>query len=212
MSYASVTSHNAPADQPHPDPALLNTSKSTASGIADDTAKVGIVSPNFKQNPATTTSTYKPPRYGEEESDSSPHHRTKKDNKAKAKNFARGAEKEVVHWSAVAKELILRPPVAGGLIGVGKHSSQLSNGRLQINAPLVNLGLIGYTGYKIYSEPHLRHDHMFVTSTIAGTAVIIGLEGYGAQTFAPVREEEDVLIQYVRQNPKTTRSLFAICK
>jgi hypothetical protein len=53
---------------------------------------------------------------------------------------------------------------------------------------------------------------VFVTSTIAGTAVILGLEGYGAQTFAPVREEEDVLIQYVRQNPKTTRTLFAICK
>ena len=53
---------------------------------------------------------------------------------------------------------------------------------------------------------------MFVTSTIAGTAVVLGLEGYGAQTFAPVREEEDVLVQYVRQNPKTTRTLFAICK
>lgn len=76
----------------------------------------------------------------------------------------------------------------------------------------VNLGLAGYTGYKFYSEPHLRHDHMFVTSTIAGSAVILGLEGYGAQTFAPVREEEDVLIQYVRQNPKSTRTLFAICK
>jgi len=53
---------------------------------------------------------------------------------------------------------------------------------------------------------------MFVTSTIAGTAVVLGLEGYGAQTFAPVREEEDVLIQYVRQNPKSTRTLFAICE
>lgn len=77
---------------------------------------------------------------------------------------------------------------------------------------VANLGLFGYTGYKFYSEPHLRHDHMFVTSTIAGAAVVLGLEGYGAQTFAPVREEEDVLIQYVRQNPNSTRTLFAICK
>lgn len=77
------------------------------------------MAPDFKQNPATTTSTYKPPRY-EEDSDSSPHHRTKKDNKAKAKKLARGAEKEAIHWSAVAKELVLRPPVAGGLVGVGK--------------------------------------------------------------------------------------------
>lgn len=192
MSYASVTSHNVTADQPLPDPALLNTTKPTASGVADDTAKVGLVSPNFKENPATTTSTYKPPRYNEEESDSSPHHRAKKDNKAKAKKAAHDTKKEAIHWSVVAKELVLRPPIAGGLVGV------------------VNLGLIGYTGYKFYNEPHLRHDHMFVTSTIAGTAVVLGLEGYGAQTFAPVREEEDVLVQYVRQNPKTTRTLFAI--
>lgn len=127
MSYASVTSHNASADQPLPDQALLNTSKPTASRVADDTAKVGIVSADFKQNPATTTSTHRPPRYGEEESDSSPHHRTKKDNtkkdtKAKGKKLARDVEKEAIHWSAVAKELLLRPPVAGGLIGVGKSS------------------------------------------------------------------------------------------
>lgn len=122
MSYATVTSQNVPADQPTPDPALLNTVKPTASGIADDTAKVGVVSPKFKENPATTTSTFKPPRYDEEESDSSPHRRTAK-NKAKAKRLARDTEKEFVHWSAVAKELVLRPPVAGGLVGVGEFFS-----------------------------------------------------------------------------------------
>jgi len=118
MSYASITSRNAPADQPLPDPALLNTTKSTASGVADDTTKVGVVSPNFKQNPATTTSTHQSPRYDDDEPDSSPHRRTAK-NKAKAEKLARDAEKEAIHWSTVAKELVLRPPVAGGLIGVG---------------------------------------------------------------------------------------------
>jgi len=210
MSYASATSHNLPADQPHPDPALLNTTKSTASGVADDTAKVGVVSPKFKENPATTTSTFQPPRY-DEESDPAPHRRTAK-NKAKAKNLARDAEKEAIHWSAVVKELVLRPPVAGGLVGVGEFSSQLSDGTFANSTFSVNLGLIGLTGYKLYSEPHLRHDHTFVTSTIAGAAVVLGLEGYGAQTFAPVKEEEDVLIQYVRHNPKSTRTLFAIRK
>ena len=211
MSYASATSRNLPADQPNPDPALLNTTKSTASGVADDTAKVGVVSPGFKENPATTTSTFQPPRYDEEESDPAPHRRTAK-NKAKAKNIAREAEKEAIHWSAVAKELVLRPPVAGGLVGVGTCSSQLSDGTFANGTSSVNLGLIGFTGYKFYNEPHLRHDHTFVTSTIAGAAVILGLEGYGAQTFAPVRTEEDVLVQYVRQNPKSTRTLFAISK
>ena len=126
MSFASVTARNAPADQPLPDPALLNTTQSTASGVADDTAKVGVVSPNFKQNPATTTSTYQPPRYDEGESDS-PHRRAPK-TKAKAKKLARDAEKEAIHWSAVAKELVLRPPVAGGLIGVGKFFSRPPDG------------------------------------------------------------------------------------
>ena len=210
MSYATVTSRNAPADQPLPDPALLNTTKPTASGVADDTAKVGVVSSNFKENPATTTSTYQPPRYDDEESDSRPQHRTTK-NKAKVKRVAREAEKEAIHWSAVAKEVVLRPPVAGGLVGVGRFFS-CSRWNTANATFLVNLGLIGYTGYKFYSEPHLRHDHKFVTSTIAGVAVILGLEGYGAQTFAPVREEEDVLVQYVRQNPKSTRTLFAICE
>jgi len=191
MSYASVTSRNAPADQPLPDPALLNTSKPTASGVADDTTKVGVVSPDFKENPATTFSINKP-RFEEEESDSSPPLRRTGKSKPKAKKLARDAEQEAVHWSAVAKELVLRPPVAGGLVGV------------------VNLGLIGYTGYKFYSEPHLRHDHRFVTSTIAGSMILLGLEGYGAQTFAPVREEEDVLVQYVRQNPKSTRTLLSV--
>lgn len=127
MSYAAATSRNTSADQPLPDPALLNTTKPTASGIADDTVKVGVVSPNFKQNPATTTSTYQPPRYDEEESDSPPHHRAAK-NKAKAKKVARDAEKEAIHWSVVAKELVLRPPVAGGLVGVGKFSPSLQTG------------------------------------------------------------------------------------
>ena len=121
MSYASATSRNLPADQPIPDPALLNTTKSTASGVADDTTKVGVVSPNFKENPATTTSTFQPLRFDEEESDSSPHRRTAK-TKAKGRKLARDAEKEAIHWSAVAKELVLRPPVAGGLVGVGEFS------------------------------------------------------------------------------------------
>ena len=212
MSYASATSRNVPADQPIPDPALLNTTKSTASGVADDTAKVGIVSPNFKENPATTTSTYQPPQYDEEESDPSPHRRNAAKNKAKAKRVARDAEKEAIHWSAVLKEIVLRPPVAGGLVGVGEFLPLPPDGTLANSTPLVNLGLAGYAGYKFYSEPHLRHDHTFVTSTIASTAVILGLEGYGAQTFAPVRAEEDVLIQYVRQNPKSTRALFGVCE
>jgi hypothetical protein len=47
-------------------------------------------------------------------------------NKAKAKKLARDAEKEAIHWSAVIKELALRPPVAGGLVGVGKFFLQPS--------------------------------------------------------------------------------------
>ena len=81
MSYADVTAHNAPPpsmqvclhtlnsilnsklkntsfffSQPKPDPALLNTEQPKSGIVADDTAKVNIVSPDFKRDPTTVTS------------------------------------------------------------------------------------------------------------------------------------------------------------
>lgn len=104
MSYAAVTAHNAPplGDQPHPDPALLNTTPPQHPPIADDTAKVNIVAPDFKEHPRT---------YFVE----TVHEETGEDYPEK-KPTPRARESNVVD---IVKQYLIRPGVAGGLIGLG---------------------------------------------------------------------------------------------
>lgn len=54
MSYADVTARNsAPlSEQPHPDPALLNTTQPSPSSVVDETKKINILSPNLKTYPS----------------------------------------------------------------------------------------------------------------------------------------------------------------
>ncbi|KDQ57547.1 hypothetical protein JAAARDRAFT_58152 [Jaapia argillacea MUCL 33604] len=162
MSYAAVAAHDAPPPslQPQADPALLNTQPPTASNVADDTKKVNLVSPDFKQHPATVTSEtiiIEP----DHSSPSVPHH-SKKD---KAKKRLHHAEQEGFQLWHVAKEQLLRPGVAGGLVGV------------------VNVGLIAGAGYMYYSNPHLRRDTKTISSTVAATLVLLGFEGYAAEAY-----------------------------
>lgn len=50
-------------------------------------------------------------------------------------------------------------------------------------AELVNVGLLGTLGYKLYTEPGLRSDQRFLTtSTITGLTVL-GLEGWYADAY-----------------------------
>lgn len=115
MSYANVTSHYTPSEgQAHADPALLNTQSPTASNIADDTAKVGVVAPDFKKHPATETSEFQPKTVQtSKKSSKSPSKRTHRDFSSKE------VADEAAHWAAVLKEVVLRPGVASGLVGVG---------------------------------------------------------------------------------------------
>lgn len=141
MSYASVASHNAPppsqqvsyhvgssqyvilnllCPQPHPDPSLLNTNPFPASNVADDGAKVNVVSSDFKSNPATFTSEAQvtvDDDYGDLTTA-----RSGANNKKFKKNAKKGfreAEAEGEYLWEVTKQYILRPGVAGGLIGLG---------------------------------------------------------------------------------------------
>jgi hypothetical protein len=117
--------------QPRPDTALLNTEPAPeASSIADDTAKVGVVSHDFKEHPATLTSEADvidqyppppPPTVGSTHKTSS----AKDTAKSKARQVEREA-REVAHkaeeeglclWDQL-KDYVLRPGVAGGLVGI----------------------------------------------------------------------------------------------
>jgi len=191
MSYADVASNYTPAGQPQPDPSLLNTKQPLASPIADDTAKVGVVPNDFKQHPHTTTSEFEPPT-PDLPKDSS----QKKSGKSHPHRGPRGLNsKDAAHWASVVKEIVLRPTVAGGLLGV------------------VNLGIIGYTGYTFYSEPHLRRSPQAISATIAGSVALLGLEGFSVEKCRRGEQGKDdaaVVAQYFHENPGMFQGLLGI--
>ncbi|KAF7376047.1 Phospholipid-transporting ATPase [Mycena sanguinolenta] len=91
MSYAQVTAHNAAplSQQPHPDPALLNTDPPTSSPYIDPTKKINVVPMNSNPN------SHRP--------------RSRRYEEAKAEGD--------YLWES-AKHYLFRPGVAGGLIGL----------------------------------------------------------------------------------------------
>ena len=143
MSYADVTAHNAPPpsmqvclytlnsilnsklkntsffSQPKPDPALLNTEQPKSGIVADDTAKVNIVSPDFKRDPTTVTSE-KHPIEDVSESDGEDNTNGSEKRKRRVRRKLQEAEQEAVDVWTVAKEKLFQPGVAGGLVGVGE--------------------------------------------------------------------------------------------
>lgn len=162
MSYASVAAHNAPptSQQPQPDQALLTTEPPSADNIADDAAKVNIVASDFRQNPATITSESAVPPQGSPPALPQPN-----SGKSKAKRYAHEAEQEGVYLWQVAKQYILRPGVAGGLVG------------------LVNVGLISAAGYAYYTKPYLRRDTRVLASTAAAVFALLSGETYAAEKY-----------------------------
>jgi len=189
MSYASVASRNMPPNQPTPDPALLNTVPGTASTVADDSAKVNVVSSDFRDNPATTTSTFVPPNQPlfedpapQKSSDGTKYHAHRHHH----------THKPPTKWFSVIQEVVLRPTVAGGLIGV------------------VNLGIIGYTGYAFYTEAQIRRNPRVLSASIAGSVALLGLEGYVVEELRRNEGGDDAAIvaQYFRENPSKLQGLF----
>ncbi|KAK7035243.1 hypothetical protein VNI00_012010 [Paramarasmius palmivorus] len=157
MSYANVAASNIPPNQPQPDPALLTTpSDVSAAGPADDTAKVNVVPHDWRSNPTTVTSETKPPPDSAFED---------KAGRGKASKRFREVEAEGAYLWNVAKHYLLRPGVAGGLVG------------------LVNIGLLASATHSFYTQPHLRRDRQVIASTIAGALAILGIEGYAAEKY-----------------------------
>ncbi|KIM75442.1 hypothetical protein PILCRDRAFT_78818 [Piloderma croceum F 1598] len=159
--------------QPRPDPSLLNTQPSTADNIADDAAKVNVVSADFKSNPATYTSEGRLAVDEEYDDLVTDYNDRKYKTKKKANKAYREAEAEGEYIWEVTKQYLLRPGVAGGLIG------------------LVNVGIIAAVGHAYYTEPHLRRDTTTVSATALGALTLLSIEGYAAEKYRKTPRGQD---------------------
>ena len=196
-SYASVTAKDAPpaALQPHPNPAFLNTEPPSHDNIADDVAKINIVGPDFKEHPETVTSTQDVPR---EDSATVESHarRTRRSTPAdRARKYAHQAEDEGFYLWNYAQHYILRPSVAGGLLGIGASKPTYTCIRYTYHILyfLVNVGLLGWAGYNLYTKPYLRHDRRLLATGAAVALGLFGVEGYAAEKYleTPAGREEE---------------------
>ncbi|KAH9176434.1 hypothetical protein EDB89DRAFT_162504 [Lactarius sanguifluus] len=145
--YAKVAAKNVPPyeQQPHPDAALLNTPSLLGGAPFDDTAKVNVI--HRDSEPSTKlasdgASELPPPR-----------------------EERQGKHSEVQtprRWEKV-KDIVLRPAVAGGFVGVA------------------NIGLLAGASYAFYTYPRLRRDTKVIISTLAATFALFGAESYAAE-------------------------------
>jgi len=91
----------------------------------------------------------------------------------KAKRGLDYAEEEGEHLWDIAKERLLRPGVAGGLLG------------------LINVGLIGTASYAFYTEPSLRRNTRFISTLAISSAAILGLEGFAAERYSQTESGQE---------------------
>ncbi|KAJ7096437.1 hypothetical protein C8R44DRAFT_717981 [Mycena epipterygia] len=144
-SYADRVAHNAApySEQPHPDPALLNTASPSSTPDIDPTKKVNVpMSTNHSPNPTPNPAPSRRPNRRLEES-----------------------KAEGLYLWQSAKDYLLKPGVAGGLIGI------------------VNIGLMAGAARAFYVQPHYRHDTTVISSTVAATLAILSVEGYVAEAY-----------------------------
>jgi len=174
MSYANVASHHTNGPQPQADPTLLNT-KRGETGLPDVEQKVTVVPQSYKIHPETETSVYAEILPEEV----TPHSRREKQHQAHKgaehrkdelrREYEETKEEGIYIWEE-AKERILRPGVMGGLVG------------------LVNVGLLGAFGYQLYTQPRLRSDTRYLATAGVSGLVIMGAEGYVAESYRETPE------------------------
>ena len=209
----SLNNHNLQLTsiQPHADPSLLNTRPSTANNIADDAAKVNVVSTDFKSNPATYTSEGRLAVDDEYDDLVTGHNDGKYKAKKKMNKAYRDAEAEGGYIWEVAKQYLLRPGIAGGLIGLGEFPRLRSADKAPIYVLRlsVNVGIIATAGHAFYAEPHLRRDATTVGVTALGALTLLSIEGYAAERYRKTtrgqdeerkaKEEGALLYRYARE-------------
>jgi len=177
MSYASVAKDNREplSQQPHPDTALLNTERTEEVSLPDaDNTKVSIVLPEYDEHPKSAAQNVNAQISAAQERIKEPMDtRTgnvngsakRKERKERAKEVSDEHEEKGLRLWAQAKQKLLQPGVVGGLFGV------------------VNVGLLGTLGYKLYTEPGLRRDERFLTTSTVTALTVLGLEGWYADAY-----------------------------
>ncbi|KIY74298.1 hypothetical protein CYLTODRAFT_416144 [Cylindrobasidium torrendii FP15055 ss-10] len=155
MSYAQAAASAPAGADPQPDIGLLNTEPPSASSVVDGSNKVNIVSPGFKDHPQTTTSANRP----------LPDDAFEQDPTRGGSSPRKGGKKSPESTIETVTKFLLRPGVAGGLVGI------------------VNLGLFAGAARAFYADPALRRNPKALSATAAATFALLGLEGYGAERY-----------------------------
>lgn len=109
--------------KPQADAALLNTTPAHTNNVADDGAKVNVVSNDFKSNPATVTSEADViVDYSDDDGDDVDDSPLDKKKRSGKKRLQRAEQKGLSLWNT-SKQYLFRPGVAGGLVGIGRAST-----------------------------------------------------------------------------------------
>jgi len=142
---------------------------------------------DFKENPHTITSDA--PVFPENDEHGFPPPGNNK--KGKSGRRLHEAQAEGVYLWDSAKHYLLRPGVAGGLIG------------------LLNIGLVAGVGRAFYTRPNLRRDAAAVSSVVTAAIALVTVEGYAAESYRKTtrgqeeerraKEEGAVIYRHLRE-------------
>lgn len=90
---------------------------------------------------------------------------------------------------------------------------------------VVNVGLLGFASYSLYTKPHLRRDTKLLSSAAAAALALLSAEGYAAEKYreTPAGQEEErrarkegaALYRVARENllrPGVLGGLVGVCE
>ena len=199
-SYAEVAATNAPPldQQPKPDQALVNTTPPSASPIPTD-SKIQIMPPRAseifgdEEEDFPIPSTARPP---------APDRRPKKTSRR-----VRDVQEESAYIWSNFKDILLRPGVAGGLVGLGTLPNTIPD---HYSQNIVNVGIVACVGRAFYLRPELRADKRVITSVVAASLAVVSLEGFATSKYAETprgreeirraKEEGSLVYRYLHEH------------